>query len=313
MSTAIVLQEQETSSLQPRSFASIVAQRAQISNLMSQAMVKDIDYGTIPGTPKPTLYKPGSEKLLSMFHLAAQPVVEDLSTPDVMRFRVFVRITESGSGRYLGEGVGEASSAEQKYKWRGIVCEEEWQMTPEDRRRVLWKKGRQGSAAYPVKQVRTDMEDLANTVLKMAKKRAQIDAVLTVTAASDVFMQDAQELQDAGVDIGDESTGQQEPQRPTTLQPKQQPASQQQAATTSQPAQQQRPAQQQPTQQAATVSNGGPTISEPQARRFYFFARRSGFTNDQIDEYLHGTLGVARKEDITKAQYEDACTWAQGE
>jgi hypothetical protein len=308
MSTAIQLQEPQGVALseQPRSYASIATQRAQIANLMSQAMTPGIDYGKIPGTPKPTLFKPGSEKLLSMFHLAAQPVVEDLSTPDVMRFRVFVRITESGSGRYLGEGVGEASSAEQKYKWRGVVCQQEWDQTPEDRRRTLWKKASRdgGGNAYAIQQVRTDMEDLANTVLKMAKKRAQIDAVLTVTAASDVFMQDAQELQDAGIDPVDDVEGQpaQQQQRPQTLQPKQQPAQ-------TQPQQQR---QTPPTQQQPAQTNG-PVISEPQARRFYAIAKGSGFSNDQIDAYLKHNLGVSRKEDIPKSAYEEACNWANGE
>jgi len=44
------------------------------------------------------------------------------------------------------------------------------------------------------------MEDMANTVLKMAKKRAQIDGVLTVTAAFDVFSQGVEELKEAGID-----------------------------------------------------------------------------------------------------------------
>jgi hypothetical protein len=38
--------------------------------------------------------------------------------------------------------------------------------------------------------------DVANTILKMAKKRAQIDMTLTATAASDVFEQDLEDLTD---------------------------------------------------------------------------------------------------------------------
>jgi hypothetical protein len=43
-------------------------------------------------------------------------------------------------------------------------------------------------------QIRTEPADLANTILKMAKKRALIDAVLTATAASDIFTQDIEDL-----------------------------------------------------------------------------------------------------------------------
>jgi hypothetical protein len=43
-------------------------------------------------------------------------------------------------------------------------------------------------------EVRVDPADVANTVLKMAKKRAQIDMTLTATAASDIFTQDLEDL-----------------------------------------------------------------------------------------------------------------------
>ena len=46
------------------------------------------DYGKIPGTDKPTLYKPGAEKLCMMFQLAsAKPHFQDLSTVDEIRYR----------------------------------------------------------------------------------------------------------------------------------------------------------------------------------------------------------------------------------
>lgn len=291
MSTTIQLYDQ------PKSIASVSEQRTAIAQMMATVMKKDIDYGTIPGTPKPTLYKPGSEKLLSMFHLAAKPIVDDLSTPDCMRFRVFVQITEMGSGRYLGEGVGEASSAETKYQWRSIVCEEEFQTTPDDRRRVIWKDKEYGKRVtpYPLKQVRTCMEDIANTVLKMAKKRAQIDAVLTVTAASDVFMQDAQEIIDAGIDLPDEAP-QAQPERPATLQPKQpQPINQ---ATAQQPRQAQKP-------------SGERLISEAQARRFKALGKGAGKEYAEMDQYLL-SQGIAKAEEIPASRYEAICSWAEG-
>lgn len=284
---------------QPKSIASVSEQRNAIAQMMATVMKKDIDYGTIPGTPKPTLYKPGSEKLLSMFHLAAKPIVDDLSTPDCMRFRVFVQITEMGTGRYLGEGVGEASSAETKYQWRAIVCDEEFQTTSEDRRRVIWKKGYGNAPPFPLKQVRTCMEDIANTVLKMAKKRAQIDAVLTVTAASDVFMQDAQEIIDAGIDLPDDGQPP-PPERPATLQPKQPVQPINQAAP-----QQPRPAQQ------PSAPTGVRLISEPQARRFKALGKSAGKDYAEMDAYLLSE-GIARAEEIPFSRYEALCNWAEG-
>ena len=168
--------------------------RARINRLQEvmKAVMKDgTHFGVIPGTPKPTLYKAGSEVILATFRIAVDPVVEDLSTPDCARYRVLCRgITVSGE--LVGTGVGEASSDEEKYRWRKAVCDQEWDETDPDRRRAKWSKS--GNSAYQTKQVRTSPADVANTVLKMAKKRAQIDLTLTATAASDVFSQDIEDL-----------------------------------------------------------------------------------------------------------------------
>jgi hypothetical protein len=131
---------------------------------MSTVMRKDHDFGVIPGTGKPSLYKPGSEKILSMFNLAAQPQVEDLSTPDCIRYRVTITVIHTPTSTIAGYGVGEASSAESKYQWRAAVCDEEWNETPDDRKRLKWKKGYQGSPASSTRQIRADMEDVANCV-----------------------------------------------------------------------------------------------------------------------------------------------------
>lgn len=164
-----------------------------VQQVMAAVMKADTHYGTIPGTGKPTLYKAGSEVLLTTFRIAVEPEVEDLSDGDHIRFRVRCIGKHQTSGIVVGVGVGEASTAEEKYCWRDAVCPEEFQETPEHRRRVKWQKSRDGRA-WKREQVRTNTADLANTVLKMAKKRAQIDLCLTATAASDIFAQDLEDM-----------------------------------------------------------------------------------------------------------------------
>ncbi|MDA8121390.1 MAG: hypothetical protein M0Z38_02340 [Deltaproteobacteria bacterium] len=175
-----------------------------IGELLKHIMIKDVHYGTIPGTQKPTLYKPGSEKILSTFRIAADPreMITDLSTDDEVRYRVGVAGTAQLTGVFLGAGIGECSSDEEKYKWRKPVCNEEFDEAPIDRRREVWK--RYDGKPVKIKQIRTHPRDVANTVLKMAKKRAQIDMTLTVTAASDVFDQD---LEDMSPEIREGITG----------------------------------------------------------------------------------------------------------
>jgi hypothetical protein len=167
-----------------------------IQQVMADVMIKDVHYGTIPGTQKPTLYKAGSEKILATFRIAAYPKeIEDLSTDDEIRYRVKVHGVAMENDMVLfGVGIGECSSSEEKYKWRKPVCDEEYNETPEDRRRLKWFKGYGDKPPYQQKQIRTNPSDVANTVLKMAKKRGQIDMTLTATGASDVFDQDLEDL-----------------------------------------------------------------------------------------------------------------------
>lgn len=178
--------------------AEIRAQVNLIQQVMKSVMKENVHYGTISGCDKPTLYKPGSEILLTTFQIAVMPEVEDLSTPDEARYRVLTKGVYRRDGTVVGVGIGECSSNEEKYKWRRAVCDEEWDETPEDRRRMKWCKGywknNKWYEPYQVKQVRTEIADVANTVLKMAKKRSQIDLTLTSTAASDIFTQDIEDL-----------------------------------------------------------------------------------------------------------------------
>lgn len=169
-----------------------------IQEVMTAVMKKDVHYGIIPGCKKPSLYKPGSEVLLATFQIATSIHVTDLSSDDCIRYQVRVIGTHAPSGLLLGEGIGECSSNEEKYKWRKAY-DDEWNATPENRRRIKLGK-------FKDKQVRVEPADVANTILKMAKKRAQIDMTLTTTGASDCFEQDVEDLPEGIVEAQREPT-----------------------------------------------------------------------------------------------------------
>jgi hypothetical protein len=172
--------------------ASLRAQINLIQQVMRDVMIEDVHFGKIPGTPKPSLYKPGAEVLCAVFHIAPLYRTEDLSQGETIRYRVTCLGRHQQSGIDLGEGVGECSSDEGKYKWRAPICDPEFEETPIDRRREKWSRGNQGP--FKSKQIRTEPADIANTVLKMGAKRAQIAMVLNVLAASDLFSQDLEDL-----------------------------------------------------------------------------------------------------------------------
>lgn len=176
------------------SVADVVQQAKVIQEVIQAVMKQNVHYGVIPGTDKPTLYKAGAEKLCMVFHVGDEYRVEDLSTgPDAIRYRVTCVGRHQQTGIELGQGIGEASTSEEKYKWRKAVCDEEFAATPENLRRLKYGKAR-GGGHYKAQQVRTEPADLANTVLKMAAKRAKMAMVLNVLAASDAFNQDLEDL-----------------------------------------------------------------------------------------------------------------------
>ena len=163
-----------------------------IQRVLKEVMIDGKHYGKIPGCgDKPALLKPGAEKIMATFGIRPEVKVEESSDIDgSRRYRVIVRAL-THHGDFLGEGVGECSTAEEKYAWESCA-DNQFDITPESCRRIRWRRKKDGSQ-YEVKQVRTNPADKANTVLKMAKKRALVDMVLTVTAASDIFEQDLDE------------------------------------------------------------------------------------------------------------------------
>lgn len=278
---------------QPLTAEMIKANRDTIHRVMESVMEKDIHYGVIPGCgKKPSLYKPGSEILLSTFRIACTPVVADLSTMDECKYRVETKAHSMASGAYLGSGIGEASSSEEKYKWRRAVCDKEFEATPEDRRRI--KLSAYQERISETKQIRTNPADVANTVLKMAKKRSQIDMTLTITAASEVFQQDLEDMEEM---LRQSVSGQQEsngtppplrkPQRTTTPTP---------------------PAPRPPATGAGAASD---TISDPQRKRLYAIYKSTGISDSEMKGHLMQAYGIDTTAEIKRSDYDAICQWAE--
>lgn len=132
--------------------------RGLITQYISQHMKSGTDYGTIKfGTKesKPSLFKPGSEKFLSLFKLTAR-FEKDTDTWEMAGSEngVFAYKCQlvASNGNVVGEGRGVAKLTE----------------------KVGWT---------------------LNNCVKIAEKRAQIDAVLRTGALSDFFTQDLEDMQ----------------------------------------------------------------------------------------------------------------------
>ncbi|MFA5150585.1 MAG: hypothetical protein WC433_06725 [Candidatus Omnitrophota bacterium] len=91
---------------------------------VSKVLVKDHDYGEIPGTKKPTLLKAGAEKLGAFFGIrpvfVLQESVNDWTGKDHGEPFFFREYKCQGyrNGELIGEGVGSCNSFEKKYRYR---------------------------------------------------------------------------------------------------------------------------------------------------------------------------------------------------
>jgi hypothetical protein len=97
----------------------LVARLDAIKQAQEQAMTKDVDYGVIPGTDKPTLYKPGAEKLSVLFQLDVQLVNEKSWGPgEHLTVISHATVFHAPTGSRLGYGEGVCTTRERKYAYR---------------------------------------------------------------------------------------------------------------------------------------------------------------------------------------------------
>lgn len=84
----------------------------------SKSILKmDLDYGVIPGTPKPSLYKPGAEKLRLVYGLSSeQDCIENIADLDRPYIDYTYRCTiKSKQGQILAQCDGSCNSMEPKF------------------------------------------------------------------------------------------------------------------------------------------------------------------------------------------------------
>lgn len=136
-----------------------------VQRVLREVMKEGTHYGKVPGCGnKPTLLKPGADVLAMTFQLVPSFEVRAVDLPNLHREYHVTCTMHNASGAMLGQGVGSCSTMEKKYRYRS------------------------DKAGNRVEN--EDIADVYNTCLKMGKKRAHIDATLTVTGASDLFTQD---------------------------------------------------------------------------------------------------------------------------
>ena len=148
---------------------------------------------------KPTLLDPGAGKLIGFFSCRPRHRVlerfydKDEEGYESIRYVIATEIVQESTGKVVAEGVGSCTSDEVKYKYRWYfsselkkmgMSEDEIHALPEREINTSRGKAKQYRARNP------EIPDLDNTILKMAAKRAEVDATLQLPGVAAVFTQD---------------------------------------------------------------------------------------------------------------------------
>lgn len=222
-------------------------QRELLMQYIDTQMILDTDYGVIPGTKKRTLLKPGAEKLTNLFRCAPRfTIIDKIENWEtgLFYYQFKCEIESIESGQVVAEGFGSCSTHESKYweRQEDRKCPACGKATIKKSKKresdppnfvpgwYCWGKiggcGEQFEHDDPTvidqivgKIKNPDIYDCINTVLKMAKKRAHVDATFPLARCSDLF--EAEEFADVIEDSArknakyDQSAGQQAGQTTT--------------------------------------------------------------------------------------------------
>ena len=165
---------------EPLPMAVVTERMAFIDQIVRELLVEGRDFGRIPGTAKPVLYKPGAEKLGVAFQLSPTfEVLEHVSDDwkeweyelydkktrrvykrkarGFYKYRIRCRLIHRPTGALVAECEGVCASTE---------------------------RGREDAPE--------------NTIVKMAQKRAYVGAILIATYSSDRFTSDLEDYGEAG-------------------------------------------------------------------------------------------------------------------
>jgi hypothetical protein len=172
----------------------------QLEEMKRNALRNNVDYMLIPGTPQPSLLKPGAERLLQCFGLGHRVTCVKANEDWENRFFYYqykATVVKSYPTHEIvvAECEGSANSKEGRYHDRWVT-EKKARDAGVDlascQRRL--KEGKYGSY-YEYKVENPNPYSLVNTLQKMAQKRALVGATLQATGSSGLFTQDLDDME----------------------------------------------------------------------------------------------------------------------
>lgn len=147
--------------------------------LVQQVLKPGVDYGLHPGTSSYVLKDPGANTLINAFNCYPKADVLFREVSEVMISYVFdVALVSREDGQVKTTGTGAASTKEVKYGYRWVTDPEAYGYAREDLRHRV----RNNQDQYKI--VNPEWSELENTIVKQARKRAEVDAAMALPGVS---------------------------------------------------------------------------------------------------------------------------------
>ena len=198
----------------------------QVRQYTASCLTKDVDYGTVPGVAKPSLFKPGAEKLGSLFGLTPKFKCVDkimnwngegnLDNEPFFYFEYKCELYRGGE--FVSSCDASCNSWEKKYRYRKANAEIRCPVCGKTNTIIKGKKEYGGgwlcydkkggckskfadndpqiisqlSGSQEVKNF--DTAEQVNTFQKMAQKRAYVGAILIACNLSEYYTQDVEDM-----------------------------------------------------------------------------------------------------------------------
>jgi len=217
-----------------KALGSVLQRIGEFQSLMRTQLVEGQDYGRIPGCgDKPALLKPGAEKITVLLGLRTKfEVIRQVEDFDGGFFFYAVRCSlVTASGEVVSEGLGSCNTRESRFR-------------------------------------RQDPYTAANVALKMARKRALVDAALTVGSLSNLFTQD---IDDMGGTFETHETRDNAAPAPASA-------------------------------SARDDEQRGGGCTDAQARKIAVMMRKCGMAESVLRQHVIDTYGVSKVYDLSKEQ-----------
>jgi hypothetical protein len=202
----------------------LISNRSYIIEKVKPLLIEQVDIYTLPGMTKPSLGKPGAEKLAAIFKLRASFRVDQETMTAIgqaaagRQFIAYV-CTLTHDGNFTGEGRGATFVDWERTQYANMNA----QAFEAHKRANDLKEGDYQEATgkfgkyYRVKSGKVFDQLALNKAIKMAQKSAFVDAVIRATGMSDLFTQDIEDMREEPAMT--EPTPEAMPQHETPTQP----------------------------------------------------------------------------------------------